>query len=107
MDRTGSLDLLRLGRDPATGVTRYAVSYAPYDRRGGALPTHVVDGEAELLALLTELKFDEGIARASIAQVRDNGRASLPNVVLSDEELRRHGLQEMGILESVLSYLSS
>ena|SRR5438874_9214499 len=107
MERSGSLHLLRLGSDPATDRTRYAVSYAPYDRRGGALPTRAVDGEAELVAFLTKLNVDEATARAVAAEARDKGRASLPNVVLSDQELRRHGLQEMGILESVISYLSS
>jgi len=107
MDRTGSLHLLRLGADPATGIARYAVSYAPYDKGGGALPTRVVHGDDELVAFLRALNLDESTARGSVAEVAREGRASLPNVILSDEELRRHGLREMGILESVISYLST
>jgi hypothetical protein len=107
MDRNGSLHLLRLGPDPDTGALRYAVSYAPYDKGGGALPTRVVRSDEELVTLLASLKIDESAARESVGTVRSKGRSSLSNVIVSDEELRRHGLHEMGILESVISYLST
>lgn len=107
MDRNGSLHLLRLGPDPDTSVVRYAVSYAPYDKGGGALPTRVVRGDDELAELLAGLKVDESVAHESVAAARSKGRSSLPHVIVSDEELRRHGLHEMGIFESVISYLST
>ena len=69
MDRTGSLHLLRLGADPAAGIARYAVSYAPYDKGGGALPTRVVHGDDELVAFLRALNLDESTARGSVAEV--------------------------------------
>jgi hypothetical protein len=107
MDRNGSLHLLRLGADPSTGIDRYAISYAPYDKGGGALPTRAFAGEDAVIAFLKELRIDDATARRAITQVRQDGRTSLPNVVVSDQELQRHGLQELGILESVLSYLST
>jgi len=67
----------------------------------------VVHGDDELVAFLRALNLDESTARGSVAEVAREGRASLLNVILSDEELRRHGLREMGILESVISYLST
>ena len=107
MNHNGSLHVLKLGPDPVSGLTRYAMSYAAYDKGGGALPTHVAHGESDLEAVLKDLNVDGANAHATAVEARDNGRASLPNVVLSDDELRRHGLKEMGILDSVISYLSS
>ena len=60
MDREGSLNLLRLGPDPSTAVGRYALTYAPYDRGGGALPARRVQGEVlGLWPLPVEKSFRE------------------------------------------------
>src|SRR5947209_3563640 len=107
MERNGSLHVLRLGADPGTGATRYAASYTPYDKGGGAIPKRVVHGDEDLLALLHTLRVDDALAREVLAKVLAHGRTTLPNVVLLDDDLRRHGLQEMGILDSVISYLSA
>jgi hypothetical protein len=107
MQRTGTLRVLQLGPDPTTGDHRYALRYSPYDKGGGALPARIARGENDLKALLAELKIDDSTVRNIIGDVHRSGAAAIPSVVLTDDELRRHGLQEMGIVESVFSYLAS
>ncbi len=107
MKRNGSLNVLLLGTDPATGVARYAITYAPYDRRGGALPAREARSETEVMSFLTEVGINPQARETAVAELRRSRRVSIPNVALSDEELRRYGLQEMGIIQSVISYLST
>jgi len=107
MERTGSLHLLRLGTDLHTGKPRYSITYAPYDRRGGALPARLAGSTEELRGFLSEIHCDAAAIEQTVDAVEATGRASLPNVILSDDDLRRYGLMEMGIVESIISYLST
>jgi hypothetical protein len=107
MRHHGSLHVLRLGHDPNTGEERFSITYARYDRRGGALPPYVVRGERELLSFLENIGVDKSAAESLLAEMGAQGRGSLPNVVFTDEQLRRYGLGEMGIIQSVISYLST
>ena len=107
MKHEGTLHVRRLGPDPATGEDRYSITYAPYDRRGGALPPYVARSDADLRGFLREIGVEESRIDTVSFEVKSSGRASLPNIVLSDEQLKRYGLAEMSILESVISYLST
>lgn len=107
MKRGGSLHIIKLGPDSATGQGQYSVTYAPYDRRGGALPPYVVRGDSELRRFLQEIDVNEPAEDRAFAELNSSGRTSLHNVVLSDEQLKRYGLGEMGIIQSVISYLST
>ena len=107
MERNGTLHLLRLGPHSKTAATRYSVTYAPDAGRGGALPAHHVKTLLELEAFLRELHVDADEIKQAVLEVQEKKRASLPNVVLTDEELLKHGLQEMSIVDSVITYLST
>lgn len=107
MPHHGTLRVLRLGHDPNTAEDRYSITYARYNRRGGALPPYVMRGERELLSFLEDIGVDKSAAESLLAEVRAQGRGSLPNVVITDEQLRRYGLGELGIIQSVISYLST
>ena len=107
MEHHGTLHLLRLGPDSNTADTRYSVTYAPYARRGGALPAHHVTTLLELKAFLRQLHVGADEIKQAVLEVQEKKRASLPNIVLTDEELLKHGLQETSIVDSVITYLST
>ena len=89
------------------GDDRYSITYAPYDKGGGALPAREARSLSELKQFLSDIGCDVSTIERVLNDLNTTGRASLPNVVLSDEQLKRYGLQEMGILQSVISYLST
>jgi hypothetical protein len=107
MHQEGSLQILRLEEDPDSRQQRYSVAFAPYNRRGGALPSHVSRSDPELPGHRADQRFGEADIVQLLADVRRSGRASVPNVALSRDQLKKYGLQEMGILQSVISYLST
>jgi hypothetical protein len=107
MDKQGVLHIVRLTIEPDTGTSIYAITYAPYDQRGGALPAREVRGEDVLVSFLKQIRLDDPTISAVLSSLRISGRASVPNIALSDEQLKRYGLSEMGILQSILSYLST
>ncbi|MBI1848080.1 MAG: hypothetical protein HYR86_14060 [Candidatus Rokubacteria bacterium] len=107
MKRNGSLHILRLGLDPVRGEYRYYVTYARYDRRGGALPPYVLQSDSELLGFMREIGVEISDAASTLGDLKLTGHASLHNVGLTNEQLRKYGLEEMGVLESVISYLST
>ncbi|PYN93286.1 MAG: hypothetical protein DMD91_30405 [Candidatus Rokuibacteriota bacterium] len=106
MQREGFLHVLRLG-DGLNGEGRYSITFAPYDRGGGALPAREARSPSELREFLSEIGCDGTTIERVVSELQANRRTSMPNVVLSDEQLKRYGLREMGVLQSVLSYLSS
>jgi hypothetical protein len=107
MKHEGSLHILRFGPDPATGAERYSITYAPDDRRGGALPPYVVRSDSDLRRFLREIELGEPEVSRALTDVKLSGRVSLPSIVLSNDQLSRYGLGEMGIIQSVISYLST
>ena len=107
MNRTGSLHVLRLDVSSVAGDGRYSITYAPYDRGGGALPAREAGSVSELRQFFTDIACDASTIERVVEDLKTSGRASLSNVVLSDEQLKRYTLQEMGVLQSVISYLST
>ena|SRR6266851_8939781 len=107
MQHEGTLHLLDFGPDPTTGVNRYAVNYASYDSHGGALPNVLRQGENGLRAFLAELQIEGSKIERALNDLHEHGRAVIQHVVLSDEQIKRYGLNEMGIIQSIISYLST
>ena len=107
MEKHGSLNIRRRGSDPSTGQPRYSLTYAPYDRGGGALPRRIAQTGDELASLLIEIGLDQEIVERSVRTARAEGRASIPDVTLTDDQVQRYGLKEMGIGASILSYIAS
>ena len=107
MNHEGTLRIVHLDADRRSGKPQYSVTYVPYSRGGGALPRRVIGGDDQLRDFLREVQVDQRTIDETLAQVRTAGSVSLQRIVLSDEQLQQHGLQEMGILESVISYLST
>jgi len=106
MNHEGTLQSAKLDVDRRSGKPQYSVTYVPYSRGGGALPRRVITGDDQLTDFLRELGVDQRTIDETLTEVRAAGSVPLQRIVLSDEQLRRHGLHEMGILESVLSSLS-
>jgi hypothetical protein len=107
MEKHGSLNIRRRGSDQSTGQLRYSLTYAPYDRGGGALPPRVAQTDDELKGLLIEIGLDQEIVERAVRTARVEGRVSIPDVTLTDEQVQRYGLKEMGIGASILSYIAS
>ena len=90
MQHNGTLHILRLGHRPETNLTTYSVTYASYRGRGGALQIHRCQGEKELRDLLSDLAIHGDLIDQAPNELRRAGRASIPNVQLSDEQINRY-----------------
>lgn len=90
MQHNGTLRILRLGEQPGTKLTTFSVTYAPYRGRGGALKSHPCQGEQELRNLLSEMAIDQESIDNALNDLRRLGRALIPNVQLSDEQINRY-----------------
>jgi len=74
---------------------RFRVTFSPYQGRGGALVRKDLDGTISLTSFLIDtLKIDEYIAREAVVRAAMTGRWSIPNVNLSEAELKEHGLAQ-------------
>jgi hypothetical protein len=64
-------------------------------------------GTEELRRFLVDLGFDRAGAQSLAETVETENRASRANVKFTAEQLKRYGLGEMSIGESIKSYLST
>ena len=103
----GTLAILKMGVDQSTGAARYVISFAPYTHGGGALRTISRDGSEALRQFLIEVGLPSEQAGSIVKHVEETNRASIPNVQLTAEQLKRYGLGEMSIGASIMSYLST
>ena len=77
--------------DPA--VNRFRVTFSPYRGPVGAMrPVHLHGTINLTLFLVEQLKIDEYIPREAVVRAAMTGRWSIPNVNLSTDELKSHGL---------------
>ena len=90
---TGSIHIVRLENTRGAAPDSYSVIYAPYSGPGGAVPSRKFDSIENLKDfLMTELSIDMSAVESALTDVSRGGSASIPNVQLRPQELRRLGL---------------
>lgn len=71
----------------------YSIIYAPYEGPGGAVPSVRQEGDERLREfLMNRLRIDERSIEIAIRNLGQRGNATIANVQLKSEELRRAGL---------------
>jgi hypothetical protein len=92
MQREGTLHIVWLNRgqvDP-----QYSVGFADYRSSSGAMKQRRLSGWEALRHFLTqEIRVNPDALTSTLNGLRDEGNASIFNVVLSDEELATVGLK--------------
>src|SRR5690348_5159345 len=81
----GSINILRLA--PAA----YDVTFAPYFG-GGALQAHRCGSDSDLQTYLHPIVALKDKISSALMNLREKGTARIDNVVLTDEQVLRHGL---------------
>jgi hypothetical protein len=80
--------------------------FAPHGS-GGALKPVKVYSEEKLINWLEELRIDKNDIDDAIKGLRKDGRTSISDVELTEEQLNRYGLGPPGIVESIRQYLGA
>jgi hypothetical protein len=90
---TGSLDIVRFENSRGVVPNRYSVIYLPYSG-GGAVPSRQIDGVEGVKEFLEShlLHLRKDAAESALKELTASGSASIPNVQLKTQELRRLGL---------------
>jgi hypothetical protein len=90
---TGSLHIVQLENSRGVIPNKYSVVYAPYSGPGGAVPSVKLDGAESVREFLTsKLHIDRFAADAALKELAGKQSASIPNVHLRTQELKRLGL---------------
>jgi hypothetical protein len=89
----GSIDIIPLENSRGVVPNKYSVIYLPYSG-GGTAPSRQIDGVEGLKEFLENdlLHLRKGAAEAALKELSQSGSASIPNVQLKTQELRRLGL---------------
>lgn len=90
---TGFIHIVQLQKSDPSSLPIYSVIYAPYEGPGGAVPAVKVRGADELQGfLLDALHIDREWVSSAIRDLGQRASATIPNVQLRAQELRRLGL---------------
>lgn len=92
MTREGSLHIVWLNRGQPQ--PQYGVGFVDYQSSRGAMKMRQLSGRDELVRFLTqEIRVHPDVYASAVNGLRDEGNATIFNVILSDEELTRLGLK--------------
>jgi hypothetical protein len=88
----GSLDIIALANPKGTH-TKYSIIYLPH-AGGGAAPSRQIDGTENLSNFLESkfLRLRRDVVASTIEELSESGNASIPNVQLRTQDLKRLGL---------------
>ncbi len=100
----GKLAVLRLARETKIEPATFAVRFLPLGLSGWFKSVKIY-GEEKLITWLEELGVNRESIDGTLQCVRENGRSSIENVELTEEQLKRYGLESPGIVESIREYL--
>jgi hypothetical protein len=79
--------------NPQEPYSRFRVTFSPYEKAGGGMkPTHLIGTINLTVFLMERLGIDAYIAREAVVRAAMTGRWSIPNVILSEDQLKLHGL---------------
>jgi hypothetical protein len=90
----GSIDIMALTNTRGGGVSnKYSVIYMPYSG-GGAAPSRQIDGAESLRDFLESkpLRLRRGVMQSTLKELSESGSASISNVQLRTQDLKRLGL---------------
>jgi hypothetical protein len=89
----GSIDIMALTNARGAVPNRYSVIYLPY-AGGGAAPSRQIDGKENLRDFLESkpLGLRREVVESTIKEVSESGSASISNVQLRTQDLKRLGL---------------
>jgi len=99
-DVEGTLRIVRF--DDESG---YAVVFAPVRSGGGALPQLRLPTRESLRAFLHDIGLSDATAEEILSELKAGGSVSR-HTVAPFEMLRRYELLQLGVVESILRYLS-
>ena len=99
-DVEGTLRIVRF--DDESG---YAVVFAPVHSGGGALPQLRLPTRESLRAFLFDIGFSEAAAEELLTELKASGSMSR-HTMAPFEMLRRYELLQLGVVQSILRYLS-
>jgi hypothetical protein len=99
-DVEGTLRIVRFDDDSG-----YAVVFAPLRSGGGALPQLRLATSEALRAFMLDLGVSEAPAEEILTELKASGSVSR-HMVAPFEMLRRYELLQLGVMESILRYLS-
>jgi hypothetical protein len=90
---TGSIDIIRFENSRGVAPHKYSVIYLPYSG-GGAVPSRQIHGTENLKELLESnlLHLRKEVVESALRELSQSGSASIPNVQLKTQELKRLGL---------------
>ena len=89
----GSLRVFRYKSVSPTAPQEFDVTYAPYDRTGGALRARRLLGRDALAHFLeTDVHLNQEVLESALATVDLEQSVSVPNVVFTEDEIARLGL---------------
>ena len=88
MERVGTLHIVRLSGDPV-----YSVTFADNEVSGGVMDLKKFNDVHELASFLSkDIKVHADVVTSALAGLRDEGNASIFDVILTDEQLSALGL---------------
>jgi|GEM_PF-1495308 hypothetical protein len=89
----GSIDILRLESPKGYVINKYSVIYLPHSG-GGTAPSRQIEGIEALREFLESkpLHLRKDAVESSFKELSERGAASIPNVRLRSQELKRLGL---------------
>lgn len=89
----GSIDIIALTNAKGATQTKYSIIYLPHSG-GGAAPSRQIDGTDNLKEFLESkfLRLRRDVVESTIEELSDIGNASIPNVQLRNQDLKRLGL---------------
>jgi hypothetical protein len=89
----GSIHIVQLENSRGIIPNKYSVIYAPYSGSGGAVPSVKLESVESVREFLTsKLHIDRFAADVALKELSAKHSASIPNVHLRTQELRRLGL---------------
>jgi hypothetical protein len=89
----GSIDIIAIGNARGATPHKYSIIYLPYSG-GGAAPSRQIDGFENLRDFLESkpLHVRKDVVESALRELAERGSASIPNVSLRTQELKRFGL---------------
>jgi hypothetical protein len=89
---SGSVHIIRLSKR-SEKQPLYSLIYTPYSGPGGSAPSLRFDGPERLRQFLSKkLLLDSIVVETAVMELTTSGHASIPNIQLSQAELKRLGL---------------
>ncbi len=88
----GSIDIIAFENSKGVVPNKYSVIYLPYSG-GGSVPSRQIEGGENLKEFLeSKVRLRKDVVDSALKELSESGSASVPNVQLRAQELKRLGL---------------